>query len=91
MREILVFLAVCGVTYGGYSLYSLLWATKALEDEVDRELKDLDEKAAGEGLTASVFWAGRPLYWLVTLPLRSPLSALALAVLMVLPAFVLRS
>jgi hypothetical protein len=86
MRAALIFLAFFALVYAVFALHTLGFGQAGVRAELERDLADLNAKASGSGFQALLFRAGRPLYWFVTLPIRSPGSALCLAALLALPA-----
>jgi hypothetical protein len=90
VHETLVFLAICGVTYGAYALYSLGGFGEAQRVEIKRKEAELAQRTSEGGVSGLAFRLGQPLFWLVALPIRSVGAALGVAVLMVLPAILAR-
>jgi hypothetical protein len=86
VHDAFIFLAICGVTYGGYALYSLGGFGEAQREEIRRKEKELASHILEGGVSGLVFRLGQPVYWLVALPARSVLAALGVAALLVLPA-----
>ena len=90
MHDAFILLAICGVTYGGYALYSLSGFVEPQREEIRRKERELASHVREGGVRGFVFRLGQPLYWLVALPARSVLAALAVAALLVLPALLAR-
>ena len=90
MHDAFIFLAICGVTYAGYALYSLGAFGEVQREEIRRKEKELASHILEGGVRGLVFRLGQPVYWLVALPARSVLAALGVATLLVLPALLLK-
>jgi hypothetical protein len=86
VRDALILLAIIGVVYGAYALYSIGNFTDQHRDEVNRKSAELKEQAFDGSASGLLFGIFRPVYWLVALPVVSVPAALGVAFLMVLPA-----
>jgi hypothetical protein len=86
MRSAFHFLAFAALVYAVFALHTLGFGQPGVRVELERDFEDLNNKANGTGFRALLFRIGRPPYWLVTLPIRSPGMALCLSVLLALPA-----
>ena len=77
MHQVFVFLAFCGFAYGAIAICALGsgWSPELEEDE--------ESQAHGQGVGSGVFVA---IASFLALPLRAPLYALSIAVLMAVPA-----
>ena len=84
-------LAICGLVYGAYALLlgTSLMLPSQLE-EIERKSNEIRIETAGVGARGFLFQLGRPLYWLVALPVVSVGAALFVVFLMVLPALVFK-
>ena len=89
MHQLFVFLAIFGLVYGAFALHTLGFGGSGVRAEIGTESKDIDHKASGKGFFALAFRVGRPLYWFVMLPIKTPSAALFLAFLMAIPALVI--
>ncbi|MEO8389217.1 MAG: hypothetical protein ABI893_01040 [Polaromonas sp.] len=83
MTQVFLFLSVCGFTYGAYVVWCIGWFTDQQRDEISRKDAELREEIHAGGLRGALFRACAPLYWLVSLPVRSISAALGLAALLV--------
>ena len=88
MREVFTFLAICGVTYGAYVIYSLGMFTDAQRDELRSKEEDFVQRISAGGGHALLLSFFRPVVWIVTLPMKSSLAAFGLVMLLVLPALI---
>jgi hypothetical protein len=79
LHQLLIFLAFCGFAYGATALFALGtgWSPELEKHEMIAE--------QAQGLLSRVFAA---ISSFLTLPVRAPLYALCIAVLMAVPAFV---
>jgi len=83
-----MFLAICGATYGAYAIYSFGMFTDAQRDELRLKEEDFAQRIRAGGARAQLLSLFRPAVWLVTLPIKSSLAALGLAMLLVLTALI---
>ncbi len=85
-----MFLAFCGVTYGAYALYSLAVFGQTEREELKRKEGEVTTHISGGGLRGLAFRLGQPLFWLIALPAKSVMAALGLAIVLALPAVLIR-
>ena len=87
MYALCLFAAFFGIVYAAYAL--LLGTSFMLpvqREEIERKTDEIRAQAAGGGWRGFLFGLGKPLYWLVALPMASVPGAFFVAVLMLLPA-----
>ncbi|MBC5786108.1 hypothetical protein H8N03_24430 [Ramlibacter sp. USB13] len=87
MRQLFVFLVVCGLTYGAYALWCIGGFSKQQRDEIARKDVELQEEIRAGGFRGALFRVCAPLYWMVALPVRSVPAALGLAGFLLLVGF----
>jgi hypothetical protein len=83
MSHVFLFLSLCGFTYGAYALWCIGGFTNQQREEISRKDVELEEEIRAGGLRGALFRACAPLYWLVSLPVRSIPAALGLAAFLI--------
>lgn len=90
MREVLICMAICGLVYGAYALYAVGGFSDAQRQQCARQAQEIAEHARATGLRGMAFRLGQPLFWLISLPIVSSGAALFLALLLILPALLVK-
>jgi hypothetical protein len=83
MKQLLEFLSVCGFTYGAYALWCIGGFTDQQREEIRRKDAELQSEMREGGLRGTLFRVAAPLYWLVSLPIRSIPEALGQAIFLI--------